>query len=97
MSKIPPILVAGSDRMPPINGPIINPRPNAAPIIPILRDISFGSLISPIYARATAIFPLPAPAKKRAAKAIYRLCESPKIIKNIELETNPKIITGLLP
>ena len=49
---------AGSDNSPPMKGPMVNPRPNAAPINPILVANCFGVLTSPIYARATAIFPL---------------------------------------
>ena len=33
--KIPPKFVYGSVSTPPMNGPIINPKPNAAPIMPI--------------------------------------------------------------
>ena len=95
--KTPPIPSAGSDRTPPKKGPIMNPSPKAAPIIPILLATCSGSLISPIYALATAIFPFPAPDKKRAIIAISRLFESPKTIKKIEFEIKPNISIGLLP
>ena len=97
VSKTPPMLVAGSERMPPMNGPIMKPSPNAAPNMPILLGIISGVLISPIYARATAIFPLPAPDKNLAIMAISRLFDSPKTMKKTELDTRPNMITGLLP
>ena len=89
--------MAGSDKMPPINGPIMKPRPKAAPIIPIRRDIILGSLMSPIYALATAILPLPAPDKNLAIIAIVILSERPKTMKNIELDIKPKINIGRRP
>ena len=75
----------------------MNPRPKAAPIIPIRLATSSGSEISPIYALATAMLPLPAPARKRAITAIVRLPDSPKTVKKIVLEIKPNIRIGLRP
>ena len=65
--------------------------------MPILLATSSGSEMSPIYARATAILPLPAPARKRAITAIVRLPERPKTVKNTVLESKPNISIGLRP
>ena len=88
---------AGSDNTPPMNGPIMKPRPKAAPIIPILFATSLDSEMSPMYARATAMLPFPAPARKRATTAIVRLPDSPKMVKKTVLESNPNIKIGLRP
>jgi hypothetical protein len=53
--------------------------------------------MSPIYALATAILPLPAPAKNLAIIAIDILSERPNTMKNIEFEIKPKIIIGRRP
>ncbi len=80
-----------------MKGPIMNPRPNAAPSMPILLGIISVVLISPMYALATAIFPFPAPDRNLAIMAISRLFESPKTMKKTEFDTRPNMITGLLP
>ena len=93
----PPNAFAGSVNIPPTNGPIMNPSPNDAPIIPILPGNCSLVLMSPMYARVTARLPFPAPAKKRTAIAIQRAEASPKEIKNTVLQTSPNIRIGLLP
>ena len=80
-----------------MNGPIMKPRPKAAPIMPIRLATSSGWEISPIYARATAMLPFPAPARKRAATAMVRLPDSPNTVKKTVLESKPNIRIGLRP
>jgi len=52
--------------LPPKNGPIMNPSPNAAPINPKFFALCFGSVISAIDACATDIFPPVIPSIARA-------------------------------
>ena len=88
---------AGEDNSPPRNGPIVKPRPKAAPINPILFAIDSESEISPMKAFATAILALKAPARNLAVNAIQRDEESPNIVKKTVFPTNPVINTGLRP
>ena len=89
--------MAGSDNTPPKKGPIMKPKPNAAPSMPILPATWSSSLISPMYALATAMFPFPAPARNRAIMAMARLPDRPKTMKKREFAARPNIRTGLLP
>ena len=91
------IEVAGSERNPPMTGPIRNPSPNEAPMRPIRFGICEGVLMSPIEARATATVPFPAPARNRAMSATHKLPVIPNITKNTELLTMPNIMIGRRP
>ena len=75
----------------------MKPRPNAAPSMPILPATWSSSLISPMYALATAMLPLPAPARNRAIMTMARLPDRPKMMKKREFAAIPNIRTGLLP
>ena len=101
MSKIVPTnkshFSAGLENSPPINGPIVNPTPNAAPISPILFAKFVLSEISPMYALATAILALNAPAKNLATRAIIRLVDIPNNVKKMVLPTKPINRIGFLP
>ena len=88
---------AGAESSPPRNGPMVNPSPNAAPIRPIRVASCCGELTSPMYARATAMFPLNTPARKRAMRAMIKVLASPNIVKNTVLPTSPIMRTGLRP
>ena len=58
-------------RTPPKTGPMMNPRPNAAPIIPIPLARRSGGVTSAMYACAAAMLPAQMPAKARAANSIH--------------------------
>ncbi len=62
------ILAPEGPSKPPRTGPIINPSPNAAPIIPKFLALFSGIVMSAIVAWATEMFPPVIPSKKRDIK-----------------------------
>ena len=64
---------AGSDSFPPMYGPRMKPRPNAAPISPKFFARCSGGVLSLIAACATEMLPPVAPSSARARNRIGRL------------------------
>lgn len=60
---------AGSESLPPKKGPIINPKPNVAPMSPNVLALFCGAVMSAIAACATDMFPPVMPSSARAAKS----------------------------
>ena len=56
-----------------------------------------GVLTSPMYALATAMFPLKTPERNRMARAKSRVDERPKAVKNTVFPTRPIMRTGRRP
>ena len=65
---VSPAINVGSESLPPIYGPMMNPSPKAAPIIPKLRDLFSGIVRSAIAACATTMLPPVIPAKNLDTK-----------------------------
>ena len=76
---------------------VLKPRPNAAPMRPMRVANCLGVLTSPMYARATAMFPLKMPAKNLIDKAKRRVLDRPKAVKKTVFPTRPIIKTRRRP
>ena len=83
--------------MPLSAGPMMKPRPNAAPISPYALARSFGSVTSATYARAVEMFPPDSPSTMRARKSMAMLCAIASITKLTTVPTRLKIRIGRRP
>ena len=78
-------------------GPMMKPRPNAAPRTPYDLARFSSVLMSAMYARAVVMLPPDSPSTMRAANSIHRLCATASITKLTTVPMRLRIRTGRRP